>query len=151
MILTDYYRLDDLKSATGKANKSHRLDCTASTGGYEPFEAIAARARGHRFYCYLNGVPETFAADAQRRADLALTCTKNISSVFVPDIERPYRAYGDVKGTTDALLIRLAEDYTGVELYVARGYKNNSKNLFRAWVDGELENDVATLQAMAQG
>lgn len=150
MILTDYYRLADLKSAGGKANKSHRLDCTASTGGYEPFETLAARARGRRLYLYLAGVPETFTADAQRRADLALTCTTNISSVFVPDLERPYHGYGDVQGTTDALLIKMAPDYTGVELYVARGYKNNSKNLFRAWVDGELDDDIDALQAMAK-
>lgn len=148
MLITDFYSMADVKSQTG-ANKSNRLDCVASTGGYEPFEAMAAKARCKRFFCYLSGVPDTFTADAQRRADMAITNAKNISSLYVPDLDQPLMAWGDVKGTTDAVLFRLAPDYKGMEIFIARGLKNNARNLFRAWADGELDEEMEAMRQAA--
>ena len=146
MILTDYYKLEELRQL-----KSHRFDTVASTGGYPPFEAIAARSKGGRFYCYYNGVPDTFNSKAQRKADRAITCTKNISSVFIPDLSNPLMGYGDVRGTADALLFLFSEDYTGLEILVARGYRNNSRNLYNLLADGGLDDEIAILRQRAMG
>jgi hypothetical protein len=43
--LTDYYRMQEIKIL-----KSHRYDCTASTGSYPSFEAIANSSKVERFY-----------------------------------------------------------------------------------------------------
>lgn len=142
MILTDYYLLQEIKPL-----KSHRFDCVASTGEYEPFETIAQRSKVKRFFCYYNGVPSTFSADAQRKADRAITNGDNISSVFIPDLENPLKGYGDTKGTNDGLLFLFSEDYKQLEIFVARGYKNNIQNLCNLFLDKELDDEITALKS----
>ena len=145
MILTDYYKLQVLK-----VMKPHRFDCTASTGEYPLFEEVAERARNGRFYCHYNGVPDTFSANAKRKADRAITNKDNISSVFIPDLTNPLKGYGDVKGTNDGLLFLFSDDYSMFEVFVARGYKNNIKNLFNMFTDGELEDELTKMREFAR-
>jgi hypothetical protein len=144
MILTDYYLMQELKVI-----KSHRFDCAASTGEYEPFELMAQRSRVKRFFFYYNGIPDTFSANAQRQADRAITNGDNISSVFIPDLNNPLKGYGDTKGTNDGLLFLFTEDYKQVEVFVARGYKNNIKNLCNLFLDGELDDEMNALRQRA--
>jgi hypothetical protein len=146
MIITDYYRMQELKKL-----KSHRFDCVASTGGYPPFEEIAKRSRSKRFFFYYSEVPSTFSGDAKRRADRVITNTDNISSVFVPDLEKPLLAYGDTRGTNDAILFEFSPDYKGVEVFIARGYKNNQRALFNLFAEGELEQDLEEVRRLANG
>ena len=47
MIITDYYKMQELKPL-----KSHRFDCVASTGEYDPFGVIAQKSRDKRFFFY---------------------------------------------------------------------------------------------------
>jgi hypothetical protein len=141
MILTDYYMMQEIKVL-----KSHRLDCIASTGEYLPFESIAQRARDKRFFLYYNGVPDTFSMDAKRKADRAITNGDNISSVFIPDLENQLQGYGDTKGTNDALLFLFSRDYKQLEIFIARGYKNDVKGLFDLFADGELDADIEALR-----
>ena len=144
MKLTDYCKMQELKIV-----KSHRYDCVASTGGYEPFELIVQRSKVKRFFLYYNGVPDTFSANAQRKADRAITNTNNISSVYIPDLDNPLKGYGDTNGTNDALLFLFSEDYKQIEIFVARGLKNNVKNLFNLFLDGELEDEMNELRQRA--
>ncbi|MDL2224441.1 hypothetical protein LJB92_03920 [Bacteroidales bacterium OttesenSCG-928-M06] len=144
MILTDYYKMQELK-----ALKSHRFDCVASTGEYEPFEIMAQRSRVKRFFFYYNGVPDTFSVNAQRKADRAITNGDNISSVYIPDLETPLKGYGDTKGTNDGLLLLFSEDYKQVEVFVARGYKNNIKSLCNLFLDGELNEELNEMRNRA--
>ncbi len=146
MTLTDLYVM-----AFGIAGKSKsRFDCVASTGEYEPFEDIARRARVKHLFFYYNGVPDNFSANAQRKADKAITNGQNISSVFTPDIEQPLKGYGDTKGTRDGLLFLFREDYKQVEVFVARGRKGDIKCLFTAFCDGELDEEVEVLRNRAK-
>ena len=142
MILTDYYLLQELKVI-----KSHRFDCIASTGGYIPFETIAQRTKDKKLFLYYSEVPNTFKSDIKRKADRVLTNGNNISSVFIPELENPYLGYGDTKGTNDALLFRFSEDYKQLEIFVARGYKNNVKGLFNLFYDGELNEEINKLKS----
>lgn len=146
MILTDYYKMAKLPSC----NSKHRFDCIASTGGYEPFEARANRGRDKRFKFYYSGTPDTFNANAKRKADRAITDTTSISSVYTPDLEKPTFGYGDVVGTTDALLFLFGEDYRQVEVFVARGLKNHVKGLFARLCDNELADEIESLRQQAR-
>jgi len=142
MILSDYYYFEHLpesKSAT-------RFDCVASTQSNPDFEML--RNKEGRLFLYYGNVPENFKADARRRADKVLTKTKSISSVFVPDVTKPF-AYGDIIGTKDALLFILNADATAFELYVARGQKNNRMALYNLLADGELNYEISELKQRA--
>ena len=110
MILTDYYKFARL------ATKSKlRLDCVASTKSYPMFEerrATKATSTTEKrdgtnvgdLVIYFGDVPNQFSGNAHRKADKSITIKgSNLSSVFVPDPTNNL-AYGDAKGTADALL-----------------------------------------------
>lgn len=144
MILTDYYKMQEII-----VRKSHRFDCVASTHSYNPFEQMGQRAKAKRFFFYYTEVPDKFNVDALRKADRAISNGDNISSVFVPDLNTPCKAFGDVKGTNDALLFLFTDDYRQVEVFVARGYKYNSGNLCRLFLDGEMDDEIDELRRQA--
>lgn len=146
MKLTDYYKMAKLPTCKSKL----RFDCIASTGGYELFEERAQRGRDKRFKFYYGGTPETFSANAQRKADRTITDTINISSVYTPDLDNPLLGYGDAVTTNDALLFLFSEDYKQIEIFVARGLKNHQKQLFFLFVDGELDNEIEQLRQQAK-
>lgn len=146
MKLTDYYKMMKLPTCKSKL----RFDCVASTGGYEPFEERAQRGRDKRFKFYYGGTPDTFSADAQRKADRVITDTTNISSVYTPDLDNPLLGYGDVAHTNDALLFLFSDDYREIEIFVARGLKNHQKGLFSLFADGELADEVEQLRQQAK-
>lgn len=145
MKLTDYYKMAKLPNCTSKL----RFDCVTSTGGYEPFEERAQRGRDKRFKFYYSGTPDTFTANAKRKAERVITDTTNISSVYTPDLDNPLLGYGDTVGTNDALLFVFNEGYTQIEVFVARGLKNHSKGLFALFADGELLDEMAALRQQA--
>lgn len=148
MILTEYFCFDEKKVI-----KSHRLDCTFFTGGYEPIESKKKTGRDKlvRLYCYLTGLPDSFSINAKRKADMAITDGDNSwSSIFTPDAENPLMGYGDMAGTDDALLFLFSEDYKKMEIFVIRGRKNNQKMLFTMFVDGELDEDIGHLRGQAK-
>lgn len=141
-IITDYYKFERLPETKSKT----RLDCTLSTKGYPELETL--RNKQGSLFLYFGDIPENFKADAKRKADKCLTKGKSISSLYVPDILKPL-AYGDFKGTTDALLIVFSADYSSFELLVARGQRNNRVALFQLLVDGEFSQEIETLRKLA--
>lgn len=145
--LTDYYRLRRLPEFA--ENKTPRYDCIASTESYPHFELIAQRSRVKRFFFYYNGVPGTFSNHAKEKAERVITNTRNISSVFIPSLNKPHLGFGDVHGTLDALLFIFSSDYTEIELFVARGYKSNQKQLYNLLYDNELMDELNTLRSRA--
>ncbi len=144
MKLTDYYLFKEIKVV-----KSHRYDCVASIGEYEPFKEIAAHSKDKRLFLYCNKVPETFKAEARRKATYAITNGKNISSVFIPNFEQPLKGYGDMKGTGDGLLFLFSADMKAIEVFVARGYKHCISNLCTLFLDDELDDEIKTLRSRA--
>lgn len=162
-ILTDYYKFERI------ATKSKtRLDCVASTGSYPELEEKRAtkeyRATDKRdatelgaLVIYFGDVPDQFGGDVHRKADKAITIKgKNLSSVYVPDPATPY-AYGDVRGTADALLfvfenLEVANGIIlggGVEVFVARGKSKDRVPLYNLLTDGELEEEMNELRQRA--
>ena len=145
MILTDYYRMERLPHTKSK----HRFDCLKSTKTYPQLEEL--RNKEGRLFFYFSDVPDTFNAKAQRRADKAITKTKSISSVYIPDIRaNAHLGYGDFKGTQDAMLFVIEPDYSAFDLLIARGQKNNRVGLFQLLADGELDKEIAVLKKRAK-
>ena len=108
------------------------------------------RCKDKRFKFYYGKTPEQFKADAKRKSGAAITDGTNLTSVYTPDLDSPLLGYGDMKGTNDALLFLFADDYTGVEVFVARGLKNHVKALFTLFADGELADEMECLRQQAK-
>ena len=139
MILTDFYQGEKLPNSA-----KTRYDITASTGSYEPFEILLKNKKGELSF-YFGDAPSCFRFSGRDRPDKAITRGVNISSVFVPDPSSPF-AYGDIRGTSDALIMMIHEDYRIIELFIARGQKNNRRNIYTLVVDGELDNEIIQLR-----
>lgn len=165
MIITDYYKFEK----TALLAKS-RLDCVASTKSYPEFEEKrktrankqtekrdANYVGGLSFY-YMN-VPEGYGNDNRRKADKSITIgSKNLSSVYVPDVTLPY-AFGDVQGTTDAILFVFGDTFGVVngeviqgavlEVFICRGQSNNCQALYNLLCDGGLDSEIETMRERA--
>ena len=142
MILTDYYRMAKQPDQLSK----YRLDCIASTNSHPQLEAL--RNKQGALFFYFTDVPEQFTAKAQRRADRVITKGKSISSVYIPNVEEPY-GYGDIRDTSDAILFIFSQDYTEIELFVARGQRNNRLALCQLLSDGELDLEMGQMRRAA--
>lgn len=148
MILTDYYKAQKLTQA------QYRFDVTASTGEYDLFETLLINKKvfnvgglslncGHR--------PEKWSGS---KTDLAITKrSHNITSIKRPNIESPY-GYGDINGTNDGCIIVFNSDFketgiTTIELFIARGCKNDTTSLWELFTDGEMDYEIEELRKKA--
>lgn len=165
MILTDYYRFERI------ATKSKlRMDCTASTRSYDPLEEKRAtkanKATEKRdatnvgdLVIYFGDVPTHFGGDVHRKADKSITIkSENLSSVYVPDVRKNI-GYGDFKRTSDALLFvfhglkspnGVLEAGAVIEIFVARGQRNNRVGLFNLLESGELDDEMEGLRVVTK-
>lgn len=150
-ILTDLYVFKKLQGQKSRL----RIDCTASTGSYNPLEVL--RDKAGALFLYIGDNRHT-RAGREGKADLALSKTSHISSIYNPDLNQPYW-YGDMKGTTDAFLFVChdVEFVDGkiqpgavIELFVARGQRHNRGYLYNALCGGELDGEVAALRGEAE-
>ncbi len=149
MKITDYYRLKILPENEGK--RTVRYDTVVSTASYQVFEEMAAKSKVNRFFCYYNGVPDTFSDRARQKAERALTKSQcNISSVFIPDQSKPQLGYGDIKGSQDALLVFFSSDYKQMELFIIRGEKYNQRALYGLMAAGQLNQEILEIRKNAQ-
>lgn len=159
MIITDYYKFTKLPNQNSKL----RIDCVASSGSYPQLEALRAkreiRKTEKRDGCKIGNLSlfigdNTYTkAGTDRKADLALSKTFHISSIYCPEPELPYW-YGDFKGTADALLfIQNAKFVDGriqagavIECFVCRGQRNNRASLYNLLADGELDDEIEAIR-----
>lgn len=165
MILTDYYCFERLASKS-----KTRLVCTASTMSYPEFEEKRCtkpqRATEKRdatnvgdLVIYYGDVPNNFGGDVHRKASKSLTIKgKNLSSVYVLDPSSNF-AYGDVRGTADAILLvhsnfkvinGTVQQGGKLEVFVARGKSKDCKPLYNLLCDGELDEELEHLRALAK-
>jgi hypothetical protein len=145
MILTDLYTFEKLPDQKSKL----RIDCILSTQSYEPFEQLRNKA-GELFF-YLGDNTYT-KAGTTRKADLALSKSQHLSSIYSPDNNG--MMYGDMKDTADAILLAVKGEYinggycvgTTIEMYIARGQRNNRAQLYNLFADGELTSEMEHLR-----
>ena len=150
MILTDYYKFEKLPERKSKT----RIDCTAATDSYYPLEVM--RNEDCDLFVYL--CENTYTKTGQeRKADLALSRVKHISSIFCPDFERPYW-YGDMNHTADAILfVHHGFSITNgavsagaiIEMFIARGQRQYSAGLYNRLCGGGFNDEMKCLRERA--
>jgi hypothetical protein len=148
MILTDYYKGQRLTEAQS------RFDVTASTGEYDLFEILLI----NKLKFNVGGLSFNYVPRPDRwtgkKTDYAITKgSHNITSVKRPDVETPF-AYGDINGTNDGCIIVYNPDFkeigiNTIEIFIARGCRNDSNSLWDLFTDGELTDEVETLRRKA--
>ncbi len=148
VIFTSYYKFEKLTSA------GFRYDATMSTGNYPYFESLLINKRkfnvGGLSLNYVDR-PDKWKGEPGRRAEKALTKgTINLSSVFVPDILQHFIGYGDMNGTTDALIMVFNASYTVIEVFIANGYVNNMIGLYTYVKEGYFTQEFELLRAIAK-
>lgn len=163
-LLTAYYRFE--KKAEYKSKT--RLDCTHSTGNYPLFEqqrakkavrgtANRAAVRIGELKVYYVVTPYRYAQQS-RKPDRSLTMNnKNLSGVFVPNVER-LCGFGDVPNAQDLLLfvfdsLQLASgmvvDGSVLEVFVVKDKSKFHNEIYNMLCNGTLNNEIEELRASA--
>lgn len=153
MILTDYYKLEKYSSSVDKSK--WRINCTASTKSYTEFERLRNNKEELVFYITNNYANK--ATNKKRKTDLSLSAKTYLTGLYQPELDKPL-LYGDMKGTTDALLFVFKnfeiidsriQPNSIVEIFVARGQRNNVAQLYALLYDGELNEELEILRSRA--
>jgi hypothetical protein len=147
-IFTDYYKgqlMTDAKS---------RFDITQSTSGYPLFELLLVNKLkfnvGGLSFNYAPR-PERFKGNEKRLAEMILSKgSSSISSVYVPNLQKNYIAYGDVKMTNDAMIILFDEERKTIEIFIARGLKNDKQQLYTDVCAGYYDEELEALRQSAK-
>ena len=147
MILTDYYKAKKVGTA------QYRFDVMESSQSYEYFENLLINKRklnvGGLSFNYLPR-PDDWAGAKERKPDMAITKgNTNVSSVFIPDLKTHLIGYGDINGSQDALILQFSTDYSTIEVFIARGYKNHISALYTAFKEGDLQEEAEGLRTKA--
>jgi len=148
MILTDYYKAEKLTEAKS------RFDITISTGDYDYFENLLINKQkfnigGLSFNCGQR--PDRWKG---KRTDMAITKgSHNITSVKRPNPENNF-AFGDINGTNDGCIIIFNPDFkqtgiTTIDIFIARGLRNDTTPLWDLLIDRELDSEIETLRKKA--
>lgn len=166
MILTDFYRFE----CVGVKAK-HRMDCTLSTRSYPGFEdrrMTKARKESEKYdainvgdlVIYFVAPDSHMSAGRKRKADRSITIkSNNLSSIYNwQRADDCWLAYGDFKGTADALLFvyRVTEidgaiqPGSFIEIFIARGKSNDCISLCNLYSEGELDEEISALREQAE-
>lgn len=148
MIFTDYYKAEKLTDAKS------RYDVVASSGEYDYFERNLINKRkfnvGGLSFNY-GPRPESWKG---KKTDMAITKgSNNVTSVKRLNIELNY-ALGDINNTNDACIIIFNLDYKEkgietIELFIARGNRNDTNSLWNEFTDGDLDHEIKLLRETA--
>jgi hypothetical protein len=145
MILTDYYKGEKLTA------KKSRFDIVASSGDYDLFESLLINQRAFN----IGGLSFNLVTRPERwkkkNADLAICKgSHNITSLLRPDLSLNF-AFGDINNTLDAAVFIFNPDWketgiTAIEIFIARGLKNDLNSLWDLLIDGELDEEIEILR-----
>ena len=149
-----------------------RMDCVISTHNYMPLEAARSKkprrggansdpVEAGALLGYVSVVPRSFGYPAQRRFDRVFsTGGRNVSGIHFPDpAPNGVIAWGDMKGTNDALLFvfhgfqtvdgRISEGAI-MEVFVSRGNAAYGNTLCRMMEEGRLNAEIKELRDKAR-
>lgn len=130
-ILDCYYRFVKLDNTKCKT----RFELVYNSDIYEPLNNPNNKGE---IFIYLGSNPN-IKASQNRKSNLTISVrSKHLTSVFIPEIEKPNLAYGDC--SQDAILIILSEKT--IELLICKGKKNTLPTLYNMLYDGEFSQEI---------
>ena len=138
-VIDCYYRFEKLNPEKSKS----RFDLVYNSEIYEPVHNPNPNGQ---VFIYFGSNPN-IRARGYRKSDYTITArNKHLTSVFIPEIEKPHLAYGDY--TQDAILILLSEKT--IELLICKGKRNVLQNLFNLLYDSELNEEIEAFRKQTQ-
>ena len=145
-IFTDYYKAQKLTAAKS------RFDVTHKQGSYPLFEKLLLNKTkfnvGGLSFNY--GKYSYSEVNAKREHQMCISRRTHISGVYVYDLQNSLTAYGDIKGTNDAIILIFSEDYKTIEIFIARGKANDSIYLYNKVRAGRFSVEMKALQIEAR-
>ncbi len=146
-IFTDFYKGQLLTEAKS------RYDVTHSTGSYPFFESLLINKQkfnvGGLSFNYAPR-PTKFKGNEKRLAEMIIgKGSSSISSLFVPNLDKNYIAYGDVRTTNDAMIIFFDEGNKTIEIFIARGLKNDKQQLYSEVSGGFFDLELEAIRQSA--
>jgi hypothetical protein len=111
-----------------------------------PYELLHRPNKKGEVVLYLSAVPDCIESHSHRKPAMSLSISGNIyiSGLYIPDLKKSDIAFGDVKGTEDAILCLIGENQ--LEIFIAKGKKALSHQFYQLFHDGadpELDAEIA--------
>ncbi|MCH8941605.1 MAG: hypothetical protein IIA48_04085 [Bacteroidetes bacterium] len=130
-IIDCYYKFEKFDNTKCKT----RFELVYCSDFYEPLNNPNNKGE---IFIYLGHNPN-IKASHNRKSNLTISVrNKHLTSVFIPEIEKPNLAYGDY--SQDAILIIISEKT--IELLICKGKKNTLSILYNLLYDGELNQEI---------
>lgn len=139
MRLDAYFKFERL----GITKSKTRLDLTSYSSCYDP---IFNPNKG-QVWIYLQSNDYVQGLPKKKACLSVLTKTEHLSSIFIPDTNKPELGFGDVYRSADAILFIIQED--SLEIFIAKGKKRIAQSLYYQLVDGELDLEIEALRKNA--
>lgn len=146
MILTDYYKGEKLTDAKS------RFDIVASSGEYDLFESLLINKKSFN----VGGLSFNLVSrpDRWKKKNASLAISKgshNITSLIRPDLNLNF-SFGDIN--LDAIIFVFNSDWkeagiNTLEIFIARGLRNDVNSLWDLLIDGELDEEIDILRKKA--
>jgi hypothetical protein len=146
ILFTDYYRGEKL-CTTAK----DRYDITHKKGAHETFETqlLNKRKFNVKGLSFNYGKFEYGKSKLERKPNMSISRNGHISGVFVPDLENTKIAFGDIIHTEDGIILLINEDYSVIEIFIARGKLRDIKHIYNEVKNGEYNHEIETMRAEA--
>ncbi len=144
MILDIYMKFEKL----GKNKSKERFDLTDQS---QIYESIFSPNKKGDVWVYLYNNTDFINTNTKRKPNLVLCGrAEHLSGIYISDPDFPLFAYGDTKGTEDALLFLFERNMEWVEIFVAKGKKNIVNTLCNLFLDSELDDEIKELRKMSK-
>lgn len=99
-------------------------------------------------FIYLHSDTRRISTQAGRKPNFLLASNKgHISGIYITDITKPNYAFGDMKNTSDLLILIIGEGV--LEIFVALNKKNLYHTVTNLLFDGELDAEMNELRKRA--
>lgn len=145
-MINHYFRFERFPEVQYRSKQ--RMDLSECFGNYSP---LMQRNKSGDCLVYFGGNTYTHSTSG-RKSDFALknSIGEHLSNIYFGSIETPNLAFGDAKGTSDALLLSLSEDRTALDVFVSIGKINVVHVLYSEFLDGVFDEQIATLKERAR-
>lgn len=126
-----------------------RLDCTAIKDNIGFIDKLTKFVNfKEQLFFYLNDPADYISRDARRLAEIALTNGSHFTSLFIPELSAPDRAYGDYE--TDGLLFQIDWGKLQIEMLVIPSSYRLISSYFQKFLDGGYDEQIIRFRASAQ-
>lgn len=154
MMLSDFYKFARIPLPRQEKIFFWTYRAIASTGGYEVYEHDAAKNTSKELFTRLTYMPYDLSKLGTKQPRMLFGVLSCDPVLVYTDVDYPLIGYGiyrfDYVCIRDAFLFQFSEDFKKVAVFIAKGRKSDVFELYRLFINGELNEEIGILKKQAK-